>query len=83
MLLIESRRETRTTPDGDFVRLADQDRGRWDQRLIAEGHAIVRRCLALNRPGPYQIQAAINAVHADAEPRTRPTGSRSCSSTIN
>ncbi len=66
MLLVESRRESRTTPDGDLVRLADQDRALWDRRLIAEGQALVRRCLATNLPGPYQIQAAINAVHADA-----------------
>jgi RNA polymerase sigma-70 factor (ECF subfamily) len=66
MLLVESRRVTRTTPDGDLVLLADQDRGLWDRDLIAEGQAIVRRCLARNQPGPYQIQAAINAVHSDA-----------------
>jgi RNA polymerase sigma-70 factor (ECF subfamily) len=66
MLLVESRRATRTTPDGDLVLLADQDRGRWDRGLIAEGQAIVRQCLRRNRPGPYQIQAAINAVHSDA-----------------
>ncbi|HUZ01809.1 MAG TPA: DUF6596 domain-containing protein, partial [Thermomicrobiaceae bacterium] len=66
MLLVESRRAARTTPDGDLVLLADQDRTRWDGDLIAEGQAIVRRCLRLNRPGPYQIQAAINAVHSDA-----------------
>jgi RNA polymerase sigma-70 factor (ECF subfamily) len=66
MLLVESRRVTRTTPDGDLVVLADQDRGLWDRDLIAEGQAIVRRCLARSRPGPYQIQAAINAVHSDA-----------------
>ncbi len=66
MLLVESRRATRTTPDGDLVRLADQDRDRWDRGLIAEGQAIVRQCLRRNQPGPYQIQAAINAVHADA-----------------
>jgi RNA polymerase sigma-70 factor (ECF subfamily) len=66
MLLIESRRDARTTPDGDLVVLADQDRGRWDLDLIAEGQAIVRRCLDRNLPGPYQIQAAINAVHSDA-----------------
>jgi len=66
MLLIESRRAARTGPDGDLVRLADQDRGRWDRALIAEGQAIVRACLRRNRPGPYQIQAAINAVHSDA-----------------
>jgi RNA polymerase sigma-70 factor (ECF subfamily) len=66
MLLTESRRETRTTPDGDLVLLADQDRGRWDRELMAEGQAIVRACLRRNRPGPYQLQAAINAVHSDA-----------------
>ena len=66
MLLIESRRPARTTPSGDLVRLADQDRGRWNWSLIAEGQALVRRCLARNRPGPYQLQAAINAVHSDA-----------------
>jgi RNA polymerase sigma-70 factor, ECF subfamily len=67
MLLIESRRATRTTADGDLVRLADQDRDVWDHDLIAEGQAIVRQCLRRNRPGPYQIQAAINAVHSDAQ----------------
>src|SRR5688572_28212581 len=66
MLLVESRRAARTTPDGDLVLLADQDRGLWDRGLIAEGQAIVRQCLHRNRPGPYQIQAAINAVHSDA-----------------
>jgi RNA polymerase sigma-70 factor, ECF subfamily len=66
MLLIEARRAARTTPGGDLVLLADQDRGRWDRGLIAEGQAIVRRCLRRNQPGPYQIQAAINAVHSDA-----------------
>jgi RNA polymerase sigma-70 factor (ECF subfamily) len=66
MLLVESRRPARTTPDGDLVLLADQDRQRWDPDLVAEGQSLVRRCLRRNRPGPYQIQAAINAVHADA-----------------
>jgi RNA polymerase sigma-70 factor, ECF subfamily len=66
MLLVASRRAARTTPDGDLVLLADQDRGRWDRDRIAEGQAIVRRCLRRNRPGPYQLQAAINAVHSDA-----------------
>ena len=66
MLLIESRRDARTTSDGDLVTLAEQDRERWDDDLIAEGQAIVRRCLARNQPGPYQLQAAINAVHSDA-----------------
>ena len=66
MLLVESRRAARTAPDGDLVLLADQDRGRWDRDRIAEGQAIVRRCLRRNQPGPYQLQAAINAVHSDA-----------------
>jgi RNA polymerase sigma-70 factor, ECF subfamily len=66
MLLTESRRETRTTPDGDLVLLTDQDRRRWDRELIAEGQAIVRASLRRNQPGPYQLQAAINAVHSDA-----------------
>ncbi len=66
MLLISARRPSRTTPDGDLVRLAEQDRSVWDRSLIAEGQALVRRCLRLGRPGPYQIQAAINAVHSDA-----------------
>ncbi|MEU9836260.1 sigma-70 family RNA polymerase sigma factor [Streptosporangium sp. NPDC048047] len=66
MLLAESRREARTTPGGDLVVLAEQDRTRWDRTLIAEGQDIVRRCLRLGRPGPYQIQAAIQAVHGDA-----------------
>ncbi len=52
--------------DGSLVLLADQDRSRWDRGLIAEGQAIVRQCLRRNQPGPYQIQAAINAVHSDA-----------------
>jgi RNA polymerase sigma-70 factor (ECF subfamily) len=66
MLLVESRRAARTTAGGDLVLLADQDRGQWDRGLIAEGQAIVRRCLRRDQPGPYQIQAAINAVHSDA-----------------
>jgi RNA polymerase sigma-70 factor (ECF subfamily) len=66
MLLTESRRPARSTPDGGLVLLADQDRGRWDRGLIAEGHALVRRCLRRGQPGPYQIQAAISAVHSDA-----------------
>ncbi len=65
MLLIESRRLARTTADGDLVLLADQDRSRWDADLVAEGQALVRRCLRRGQPGPYQIQAAINAVHSD------------------
>jgi RNA polymerase sigma-70 factor, ECF subfamily len=66
MLLSESRRSARTTADGEIVLLADQDRSRWDRDLIEEGQALVRRCLRRDRPGPYQIQAAINAVHSDA-----------------
>jgi len=66
MLLTESRRTARTGPDGALVLLADQDRTRWDRALIAEGQDLVRRCLRRGQPGPYQIQAAINAVHSDA-----------------
>ncbi|MFD7793746.1 RNA polymerase sigma factor [Streptomyces sp. NPDC059759] len=66
MLLIEARRPARTSGDGDLVLLADQDRSRWDRGLIAEGQDLVRRCLRRNRPGPYQFQAAVNAVHSDA-----------------
>jgi RNA polymerase sigma-70 factor (ECF subfamily) len=66
MLLIQSRRDARVGAEGDLILLADQDRSRWDRRLIAEGQAIVRQCLRRNQPGPYQIQAAINAVHCDA-----------------
>ncbi|MFI7426361.1 RNA polymerase sigma factor [Micromonospora sp. NPDC049836] len=66
MLLAEARRDARTGPDGALVPLGAQDRRRWDRALIAEGQALVRRCLRRDRPGPYQIQAAINAVHADA-----------------
>jgi RNA polymerase sigma-70 factor (ECF subfamily) len=66
LLLTESRRAARTRADGSLVRLADQDRSLWNPDLIAEGHSIVRACLRRNQPGPYQIQAAINAVHSDA-----------------
>jgi RNA polymerase sigma-70 factor (ECF subfamily) len=66
MLLIESRRPARTDPEGDLVRLADQDRTLWDHTLIAEGQDLLRQCLRRNEPGPYQLQAAINAVHSDA-----------------
>jgi RNA polymerase sigma-70 factor, ECF subfamily len=66
LLLTEARRPARTAADGSLVRLADQDRGRWDRELIAEGQDLVRACLRRNRPGPYQLQAAIAAVHADA-----------------
>jgi RNA polymerase sigma-70 factor (ECF subfamily) len=66
MLLIDSRRHARSTNSGDLVLLEDQDRALWDRALIAEGQSIVRDCLRRNQPGPYQIQAAINAVHSDA-----------------
>jgi RNA polymerase sigma-70 factor (ECF subfamily) len=66
MLLSHSRQRTRTTSSGDLVPLADQDRLNWDRTVIAEGQSIVRDCLRRNHPGPYQIQAAINAVHSDA-----------------
>ena len=67
MLLIDSRRAARLAPSGGLVLLAGQDRTLWNRALIAEGQAIVRGCLARNEPGPYQIQAAINAVHSDAQ----------------
>ena len=66
MLLIDSRRAARTGPDGALIPLAEQDRQRWDRDLIAEGQGLVRGCLRRNQPGPYQLQAAINAVHGDA-----------------
>jgi RNA polymerase sigma-70 factor (ECF subfamily) len=66
LLLTESRRASRKRPDGSLVLLSEQDRGRWDRALIEEGQAIVRQCLRRNQPGPYQLQAAIHAVHADA-----------------
>ncbi|MGW1364080.1 RNA polymerase sigma factor [Streptomyces chartreusis] len=72
MLLVESRRGARQDEHGELVPLPEQDRGLWDRDLIAEGQSLVRRCLRLGRPGPYQIQAAIQAVHSDA-PRGRDT----------
>ncbi len=66
MLLIEARRPARTDAQGVLVPLPEQERTLWDADLIAEGQEIVRRCLRRNAPGPYQIQAAINAVHSDA-----------------
>jgi RNA polymerase sigma-70 factor (ECF subfamily) len=66
MLLTEARRPARTDEDGALIPLARQRRELWDRRLIAEGHELVRRCLKRGQPGPYQIQAAINAVHCDA-----------------
>ncbi len=66
MLLTNSRKNTRTAVSGELVLLADQDRSKWDRELIVEGQSIVRECLQRNQPGPYQIQAAIQAVHSDA-----------------
>ena len=66
MLLIDARRAARVSTDGGLVRLVDQDRRQWNRAMIREGQALVRRCLARNEPGAYQIQAAINAVHSDA-----------------
>lgn len=66
MLLTDARRAVRATAEGAMVLLADQDRSRWDRTLIAEGQVLVRHCLVLNKPGPYQIQAAISAVHSEA-----------------
>ncbi|MFI0450626.1 RNA polymerase sigma factor [Actinomadura sp. 6N118] len=68
MLLTEARRPARTTPSGELILLPDQARALWNHDLIAEGRSIVRRCLRRNRPGPYQLQAAINAVHTDPPP---------------
>jgi RNA polymerase sigma-70 factor, ECF subfamily len=67
LLLTESRRRTRFAVDGSLVLLRHQDRRRWDGAMISEGLAIVRACLRRDQPGPYQLQAAINAVHADAD----------------
>ena len=66
MLLVQSRRPARQDDDGGMVLLADQDRALWDRPLIREGQELVRESLRRNRPGRYQIQAAINAVHSDA-----------------
>ena len=66
MLLVSSRRRARTRPDGSLVVLREQDRELWDRTMIIDGQALVRRCLQRNRPGRYQVQAAINAVHCDA-----------------
>ncbi len=66
MLLTDARRAARTGPDGALIPLDEQDRARWDRAQITEGQDLVRRCLRRNQPGPYQLQAAINAVHSDA-----------------
>jgi RNA polymerase sigma-70 factor (ECF subfamily) len=67
LLLTEARRPARTDATGALVRLADQDRTRWDRELMAEGRTIVRARLRRDHPGPYQIQAAIAALHSIAE----------------
>ena len=67
LLLTGSRRRARFAADGSLILLRDQARGLWDRAMIDEGQAIVRWCLRRNQPGPYQLQAAIGAVHADAE----------------
>lgn len=66
MLLHESRRAARTSPDGELVLLADQDRALWDRTMIAEGEALVERAIRSRRFGPYTLQAAVSAVHAEA-----------------
>lgn len=66
LLLTESRRAARTTPEGSIVLLGDQDRSLWDRELIEEGQSLVRACLRRNHPGPFQIQAAVAAVHSDS-----------------
>src|SRR5262250_1830083 len=66
LLLTDARRPARIGPDGDLVLLAEQDRGQWDHAMIAEGEALVEQALRRNRPGPYQIQAAIAACHSSA-----------------
>ncbi|KNX39638.1 RNA polymerase subunit sigma-24 [Luteipulveratus halotolerans] len=67
MVLTESRRTARVADDGLLVPLDEQDRTTWDRTLIDEGHDLVRWCLQRNRPGPYQLLAAVNAVHTDAD----------------
>ncbi|MEO8482854.1 MAG: RNA polymerase sigma factor [Acidobacteriota bacterium] len=66
MLIHESRRDARSTPDGDTVLLEQQDRALWDRHLIAEGESLVERAISSRRFGPYTLQAAIAAVHASA-----------------
>jgi predicted RNA polymerase sigma factor len=67
MLITEARRPARTRPDGGLVPLAEQDRSRWDRALLAEGIALIEATMARAPVGPYQLQAAIVAVHAEAE----------------
>ena len=71
MLLIDARSAARVDSTGAFVRLAEQDRSLWQRDGIEEGQALLRECLAQNQPGPYQIQAAINAVHSDSADAAR------------
>ena len=71
ILLEQARSNARSTPKGTLVPLPEQDRRRWDSALVQEGQDLVRRCLRRNQPGPYQIQAAINAVHSDAATAAR------------
>jgi len=66
LLLTEARRPARLLPTGSLVLLSDQDRSLWDRALIAEGQALVGACIRRNQPGPFQLQAAVNAVHSDA-----------------
>jgi RNA polymerase sigma-70 factor (ECF subfamily) len=66
LLLTEARQPARLDEGGSLVPLADQDRALWDRLLLEEGHTLVRACIRRDRPGPYQLQAAINAVHAEA-----------------
>jgi RNA polymerase sigma-70 factor, ECF subfamily len=66
MLFHDSRRDARTSPTGELVLLEDQDRSRWDRREIDEGHRVLERALSLRKPGPYQLQAAVAALHAEA-----------------
>jgi RNA polymerase sigma-70 factor, ECF subfamily len=66
LLLTDARRDARVGPDGDLVLLADQDRGRWDSALIAEGETLIEQALRQGRPGPYQLHAAIAACHSGA-----------------
>jgi RNA polymerase sigma-70 factor (ECF subfamily) len=66
VLLVDARRAARTAADGSLVLLFDQDRSLWDRDQIARGHTVIAGCIRRNQPGPYQIQAAINAVHTSA-----------------
>jgi RNA polymerase sigma factor (sigma-70 family) len=72
MMLTDARRSARTGPDGELIPLSEQDRSRWDRAAVAEGIALVERTLATAKLGPYQVQAAIAAVHAEA-PRAEDT----------